>query len=240
MGVIQNKVLIVGCPTAVSVELCAQLGRSGMSVVAQDFRDIESTVRLLVPDLAIVELFLGNPQLTISRVRGDSDLPILLLVPPDARPNLAVEALRSGADDVVVLPVDTDELVLRAQSILRRCEFDRLVQVHDVVVDEAAYLAWRGEHALHLTPIEFRLLVGLAHNVGVVLSKRELLGLVWGFDDFDVNLVEVHVSALRRKLEVFGPRLIQTVRSHGYVIRPEPVERRRAIEARRDASRVTA
>ena len=59
----------------------------------------------------------------------------------------------------------------------------------------------------------------LARNVDVVVSKRQLLVEVWGFDEYDVNVVEVHVCALRRKLEAFGPRMVETVRSHGYVIR---------------------
>ena len=53
-----------------------------------------------------------------------------------------------------------------------------------------------------------------------MLSKTQLLTIVWGFDHHDVNLVEVHVSALRRKLEVAGPRVVHTVRGFGYVLRP--------------------
>jgi len=63
------------------------------------------------------------------------------------------------------------------------------------------------------------LLLVLAKNIDTVFSKRQLLALVWGFADFDPNLVEVHVSALRRKLEEHGPRLIDTARNAGYVLR---------------------
>ena len=87
------------------------------------------------------------------------------------------------------------------------------------MIDEVGHLAWRGEQPLALTPTEFQILLVLARNADVVVSKRRLLSEVWGFDEFDVNLVEVHVSALRRKLEEFGPRLVETVRSRGYVIR---------------------
>ena len=66
------------------------------------------------------------------------------------------------------------------------------------------------------------LLVMLVQHVGKVLSKTQLLTQVWGFDAYDANLVEVHMSALRRKLEAAGPRLIQTVRGVGYVLRREP------------------
>ena len=80
---------------------------------------------------------------------------------------------------------------------------------------------------VELTAIEFSLLVALGRHRGAVLSKTQLLTLVWGFDHHDVNLVEVHVSALRRKLEAAGPRIVHTVRGVGYVLRPvaEPVVR---------------
>jgi len=97
----------------------------------------------------------------------------------------------------------------------------QVVEVDDLVVDESAGLAVRAGHALELTATEFRLLTQLARHRGRVLSKVQLLSQVWGYDDYDTNLVEVHVSALRRKLEEHGPRLVHTVRGLGYVLRPE-------------------
>jgi len=64
-----------------------------------------------------------------------------------------------------------------------------------------------------------------------VLSKVQLLTQVWGFEHYDLNLVEVHISALRRKLEEQGPRLIHTVRGVGYVLRPDAVRRDAAAQA---------
>ena len=88
-----------------------------------------------------------------------------------------------------------------------------------VVVDPHAHLAtWTARH-WSLTPLEFAILAALLRNRGQVLSKRQLLTELWGVDGHDVNLVEVHVSALRRKLESHGPRLIHTVRGAGYVVR---------------------
>ena len=71
-----------------------------------------------------------------------------------------------------------------------------------------------------MTAIEFALLLTFCNNRGLVLSKTQLLTMVWGFDYHNVNLVEVHVSALRRKLEATGPRIIHTVRGAGYALRP--------------------
>jgi DNA-binding response OmpR family regulator len=94
------------------------------------------------------------------------------------------------------------------------------VQVGDLVVDEDARLAVRSGQALELTATEFKLLAYLAGHRGRILSKTQLLTQVWGYDEYDPNLVEVHVSALRRKLEQHGPRLIHTARGLGYVVRP--------------------
>lgn len=87
------------------------------------------------------------------------------------------------------------------------------------MVDDGAKTVVRGGVALDLTKTEYDLLAMLAQHVGKVLTKTQLLTTVWGFDAYDANLVEVHMSALRRKLEATGPRLIQTVRGAGYVLR---------------------
>ena len=92
-------------------------------------------------------------------------------------------------------------------------------QVGDLVVDDGARTVVRAGTTLELTRTEYDLLATLAQHVGKVLSKTQLLTAVWGFDAYDTNLVEVHMSALRRKLEVAGPRMVHTVRGAGYVLR---------------------
>ena len=174
---------------------------------------------VLEPDLAIAELHNGDPARTIGLLRGSSHVPVLLLVPEQTPSAVTIAAFHAGADDVMEHPVDSEELLCRVQAILERRDMDRQVRVRDLVIDEAGGLAWRGDQQLALTPTEFQILSVLVRNLDVIVSKRQLLSEVWGFDEFDVNVVEVHVSALRRKLEEFGPRLVETVRSRGYVIR---------------------
>ena len=94
------------------------------------------------------------------------------------------------------------------------------IELGDLVVDEGAHTVDRGGRPVELTAVEFALLLAFCHNRGLVLSKTQLLTMVWGFDHHNVNLVEVHVSGLRRKLEAAGPRIIHTVRGAGYVLRP--------------------
>jgi len=95
-----------------------------------------------------------------------------------------------------------------------------VLELGDLVVDESAHSVVRAGNVVDLTHREFSLLVMLCRHSGMVLSKVQLLANVWGFEHYDLNVVEVHVSALRKKLEEHGPRIIQTVRGVGYVCRP--------------------
>jgi DNA-binding response OmpR family regulator len=90
------------------------------------------------------------------------------------------------------------------------------LEAGDILVDEQMGLASRRGEPLGLTPTELRLLAFLVRHRGLVLTKPQLLTQVWGYDAYDPNLVEVHVSALRHKLEDHGPRVLETVRGLGY------------------------
>jgi DNA-binding response OmpR family regulator len=127
-----------------------------------------------------------------------------------------------GADDYLVKPFPMAELIARVRAILRRSGRLRspTLEVRDLVLDEVNNIALRSGQPLDLTPTEFNLLHTLAKDAGKVFSKSRLLSLVWGWENYPHNLVEVHISALRRKLEEHGPRLIHTERGAGYVLRP--------------------
>lgn len=113
------------------------------------------------------------------------------------------------------------ELLARVQALLRRSGrlSSQAWQVGDLLVDDAAKSVVRGGQSIELTRTEYDLLSSLLTHTGTVLSKTQLLTQVWGFEAYDANLVEVHMSALRKKLEAVGPRLIHTVRGAGYVLR---------------------
>ena len=91
-----------------------------------------------------------------------------------------------------------------------------MLEVGRLLVDEEHGFAARAGHEIALTSTELRLLAYLMRHRGQALSKDHLLTQVWGYDAYDHNLVEVHISALRRKLEADAPRLIHTVRGIGY------------------------
>lgn len=207
--------------------LASSLGGEGFEVrTLTDGDGFEATLDTFRPDLAILDIRLPSQRngIDLARaLRSRDDLPILFLTAVDGVDD-RVAGLEAGGDDYVVKPFAMAEVLARVRALLRRTGrlHSRIIEVGDVVIDERARLAHRAGRELDLTPTEYELLTVLAANVGEVLSKTRLLSLVWEFDAYDDNLVEVHVSALRRKLEEHGPRIIHTVRGAGYVLRVDP------------------
>ena len=219
------RVLVVEDDRPVRTSLEVALRQEGYEVCAcPDASGIQRVVDQFRPDLAILDVHLGtgpNGYSTARLLRGQSDLPIIMLTAADTVSE-RLEGFNSGADDYLIKPFSMAELLARARALLRRA--GRLSsaarQVGDLVIDDGARTVVRNTAVLDLTRTEYDLLSVLAQHPGQVLSKVQLLTQVWGFDAYDANLVEVHMSSLRRKLEVHGPRLIQTVRGVGYVLRP--------------------
>jgi two-component system response regulator MprA len=136
-----------------------------------------------------------------------------------------VAGLDAGADDYLPKPFALDELLARLRALLRRVpEGGGQLTYAGVVVDPLGHRAWRGERRLDLTRTEFALLELFVRSAERVLTRSEILVAVWGYDfGPSSNSLEVYVGYLRRKLEEGDlPRLIQTVRGVGYVLREEP------------------
>lgn len=179
-------------------------------------------------DLLVLDLGMPNMDgLTVCRRlrSAGSRLPILVLT---ARTEVSdrVSGLDAGADDYLPKPFSLDELLARLRSLLRRSTFAEddapaTITVDDLVIDEAARRAWRGERELELTKTEFDLLELLARNTGVVISHSAIYDQIWGYDfGPDSKALAVYIGYLRRKTEDAGEsRIIQTVRGVGYTLR---------------------
>jgi DNA-binding response OmpR family regulator len=147
--------------------------------------------------------------------------PILILTAKDGELDEA-EALDTGADDYLTKPFAFVVLLARIRALLRR-QADRrpsVLIVGDLSLDPARHACRRGDTPVTLTVREFALLEYLMRRPGQVVTKSEILEHVWdsAFAG-DLNVVEVHVSALRRKIDApFGRRSIETVRGVGYLI----------------------
>jgi DNA-binding response OmpR family regulator len=182
-----------------------------------DFTD-PGEILATAPDLAILDVILpsGDGFDLAHQIRTHRDLPVIFLT---ARGSVEdrVAGFDLGADDYLVKPFAIEELLARVRAVLRRTgRLGAPLDVGDVLVDEEAGFATRNGHDLGLTGTELRLLAFLIRHRGAVLSKSQLLTQVWGYDAYDPNVVEVHISALRRKLEAHGPRVIRTVHGLGY------------------------
>ncbi len=174
-------------------------------------------------DLVILDVMMPglNGFEVLQRLRaGDGRLPVLMLTARDASAD-QVQGLESGADDYVMKPFTFEVLLARIHALLRRQQVEHPPILHfaDLTLDTGSHVVRRGGREVALTSLEFKLLHQLLLHPGQVLSKDVLLERVWGYD-FDANIVEVYVKQLRQKLEAEGePRLIQTMRNVGYVLR---------------------
>lgn len=133
-----------------------------------------------------------------------------------------VRGLRLGADDYVVKPFETDELMARIEVVLRRQPASEL-EVGDLMIDLKRRLVQSGDRRIELSPRGFDLLRELAEARGRALSKDELLRRVWDIEfDPGTNVVEVQVARLRKKLQDHGASRIETVMGKGYRLMHEP------------------
>ncbi len=216
--------LVVEDDDVTRAEIAAALGGAGFDVrAAADGTSAVDTVASFRPDLVLLDIGLpgGVDGLTVARKIRATDNVLLVFVTGAGAEQERLRGFEVGADDYIVKPVFIPELVARVRAMLRRSnQTGRAVwRVGDLTVDEDAHTVTMCDEPVELTALEFALLACLCRTPGRVISKVQLLTDVWGFDHFSLNVVEVHVSALRKKLEAHGPRVVQTVRNVGYVVR---------------------
>lgn len=186
--------------------------------------DILAVAAQFRPDMAVLDVRLleGPDGYTMARMlRESSNLPILFLTAADSIED-RLAGFRAGGDDYVIKPFSMSEFLARVEALLRRAGRlgNGVREVGDVTIDEVTRSVARAGHEIEVTRTEYELLRALADRPGQVLSKLQLLAQVWGFDAYDTNLVEVHVSSLRKKLEAHGPRILLTARGVGYSLKP--------------------
>lgn len=146
--------------------------------------------------------------------------PVLFLTARDAISD-RVRGLNSGADDYLCKPFAFEELLARVRALVRRPDrvTGTILSHTDLSVDLAKQQVQRAGQRVELTAREYALLVLFLRHPGEVLSRTRIYEQVWDerYDGIS-NTLEVHIMELRKKLEAFGPRLIQTLRGRGYVL----------------------
>jgi two-component system OmpR family response regulator len=207
--------------------LAAALQHHGFAVTtASNGREALDLIPLERPDLVLLDVMM--PDLdgfeVCRRMRADGDrTPVLFLTARDSTED-KVRGLTLGGDDYVQKPFSLDELVARAEAVLRRtAESNSTSVVHecaDLVMDDDAHRVTRAGLDVSLSPTEYNLLRYLLVNQGRVLSKAQILDHVWKYDfGGDGGVVETYIGYLRRKIDSAEPKLIHTIRGVGYTLR---------------------
>lgn len=218
-----HRVLVVDDDRTVSEVVCTYLRAAGF-LVEQEFDGVAAVdaAARLKPDLVVLDRML--PELdgleACRIIRGTFGIAVIMLTAlGDADDR--IDGLEAGADDYVAKPFSPRELVLRAQSVLRRHTgeaSDSTIVVGDFIVDTAGRTIKHRSAVLTLTLREFDLLAFLVTHPHQVFSRDELLSSVWGWEFGDLSTVTVHVRRLREKIEAdpAHPRLLSTVWGLGY------------------------
>lgn len=180
------------------------------------------------PDIVVLDWLMPGPDglNVLQRLRATGDRTLVLMLTARDAVEHRVEGLEAGADDYLVKPFAPAELLARIHALLRRSGIgagDEPLTYSDLYLNPATRETRRGNRPFELTAKEFELLRFLMRHPRQVLTREQILQAVWGYDfGGDDNVLEVYIGYLRKKTEAAGePRLIQTVRGVGYVLREE-------------------
>lgn len=219
-----EKILVVDDETNIIDLTRLYLEREGFRVeAAADGAQALEKIRDLKPALVVLDIML--PEVdgleVCRRTRAESDVPIIMLTARDEDIDKIV-GLELGADDYMTKPFNPRELVARVKAILRRAEStarkdDQPLHVGDVTIDPARREVTVAGAPVSLRAKEFDLMLTFAEHKGIVLTRTQLLDLVWGFDFYgQTRTVDVHVAHLRKRLSASKTVRIETVTGVGY------------------------
>lgn len=211
------KILIVEDESAIRELLLRDLRLVGHApAAAKSLREARAQLAMARFDLILLDIMLGRES-GFSLLEQERETPVICLTAKGGLPD-KLRGLNLGADDYIVKPFETLELLARIQAVLRRTmkAGQGVFQVDDVTVDFDARQAAKGGVPVELTPQEFALLEALALNRNLALSRERILDIAWGVNGFygDARTVDVHVSRLRQKLGLEGR--LKTVYKVGY------------------------
>ena len=224
------KILVVDDEPRIRDLVDAYLRQEGYEVhTASDGRSGLAAARAYKPDLIVLDVMLPGMDgiEVLTQLRRESDVYVILLTARSEETDKLV-GLTVGADDYVTKPFSPRELVARVKAALRRIRDGvgptgaPVLAFRHVRIDTASRQVWVGDEPVDLTATEFDLLKALAEHRGRVLSREQLLELVWGYDFYgEERVVDVHVGHIRQKLGNGG--FIATVRGVGYRFEDEEV-----------------
>jgi DNA-binding response OmpR family regulator len=226
-----GRILLVEDEQSISEPFARALARAGYrTTVARTVTAAISMVAAVRPDVILLDLSLpdGDGRDLCRRIRAESAVPIIMVTASGTVTDRVV-GLELGADDYIVKPFATSEVIARIRAVLRRGaahpQEEAELVVGDLRIDAASRRAWRRGSELELTRKEFDLLLRLATDAGRVVSRETLMSDVWDINWFgSTKTLDVHIGWLRRKLgdDPSNPSLIFTVRGVGFRLGTAP------------------
>src|SRR5512132_2440391 len=221
-----RRILFVEDEAAIYEPFSKALRRNGFEpVVARTAAEALQSAERVDPDLVLLDLNLpdGDGSDVCRSLRRDSDVPIVMLTARGTEMDRVV-GLELGADDYVVKPFSSRELISRIRAVLRRPRKDdrpepSSITVGDLEIDPGARSVEVDGEPIALARKEFDLLAELARNAGQVVTREDLMSRVWDVNWFgSTKTLDVHIKTLRRKLgdDSANPRFIETVRGVGF------------------------
>lgn len=225
-----DRLLVVDDDVKITSFLRRSLALEGYEVVVTNSgSEALRVVAETPPDLMVLDIMMPDVDglEVCRRIRAaGEEFPILMLTAKDTISD-RVKGLDLGADDYLVKPFALEELLARLRALSRRArsgdkeEQSGVLHYVDLKLDTASREAFRGGRKIDLTAKEYELLLLFLNHPRQVLTRDILMEKVWGYDfSGESNVLEVYIGYLRQKLEAGGePRLIQTVRGVGYVLK---------------------
>jgi DNA-binding response OmpR family regulator len=221
---VSSRVLVIEDDPGISRLLELELTHRGLHVhIVRDGLEGYDHARQRAHDIIVLDIMLPgmDGERMLARLRQDGiRTPVIMLTARDADRD-KIRNLEVGADDYLTKPFNIEELVARIRAVLRRIEPARQLMIADLVIDLETREVRRADEPIDLTAREFDLLVYLARNPRMVLSRARILDEVWSErPDVEPNVIDVYIGYLRKKIDTPGrPRLIQTVRGVGFSLR---------------------
>lgn len=201
------------------------LKNSGYQVQAfETAKEFYRRVEEKVPDLVLLDVMLPDESgydivKKIRKTPTTKKLPVIMITAKTQEIDM-IKGLDDGADDYIKKPFSIMELISRVKALLRRTvsEDTKLLELDELRIDHERHVVYVGESQIELTFKEYELLRLLVSNVGVVMSRENIMIHVWGTDfEGESRTVDMHIKTLRQKLGEMGAR-IKTIRNVGYVI----------------------
>ncbi|MDE5865738.1 MAG: response regulator transcription factor [Lachnospiraceae bacterium] len=214
------EILVIEDDTAISELICMNLEAAGYETLAI-FDGNQAAEALTNGEckgaaLALVDVMLpGKNGFELMADLQNAQIPVIYLTAKDDVIS-KVHGLKAGAEDYIVKPFEVLELLVRIEKVLKRTGRGReKIIIKDIIIDLKEHSVIKSGEKINLKPMEYELLVMLAQNKNVALSREELLGRLWGADYIgETRTVDVHIGQLRKKLDFY--EVIRTVSKHGY------------------------